>query len=203
MTLTRHEFEVLNVVALKKMATPATIELVIDASPDHVNAVLGELEAAGLIGRAGDHVLPVDETDAALATYAQTTYEELRRSPDVDDLHHRFDRVNEQFLAAISSWQRRNVGGAMVANDHSDPTYDSRVIDRIEHLVDRFCAIATELAAHDPRFDSYRGRMTAALDRVDGGELEFVSSPLVESIHNIWFEFHEDLLRTLGRPRKE
>jgi len=25
----------------------------------------------------------------------------------------------------------------------------------------------------------------------------------MDSVHNIWFEFHEDLLRTLGRERVE
>jgi hypothetical protein len=38
---------------------------------------------------------------------------------------------------------------------------------------------------------------------VDTGEHDLVASPMADSIHNIWFEFHEDLLRTLGRTRAE
>jgi hypothetical protein len=26
---------------------------------------------------------------------------------------------------------------------------------------------------------------------------------MLESVHNIWFEFHEDLLRSLGKARTE
>ena len=41
------------------------------------------------------------------------------------------------------------------------------------------------------------------MEGIDAGRHELVSSPMVDSVHNVWFEFHEDLLRTLGRARKE
>jgi hypothetical protein len=39
--------------------------------------------------------------------------------------------------------------------------------------------------------------------KVDEGDTAYVSTPTVDSVHNVWFEFHEDLLRTMGRARKE
>jgi hypothetical protein len=39
------------------------------------------------------------------------------------------------------------------------------------------------------------------MDLVDQGRREFVCKPTLDSVHNIWFEFHEDILAVLGRPR--
>jgi len=90
-----------------------------------------------------------------------------------------------------------------VANDHSDADYDENVIDRAAKLVERLKRITCALGEHDPRFLRYDERFDAALDRVDRGDRDYLSSPGLESVHNIWFEFHEDLLRSLGKARTE
>ena len=59
----------------------------------------------------------------------------------------------------------------------------------------------TALAAHAPRFAPYAGRLGAALAAVHGGDARYVANPRVDSLHQIWFELHEDLLATLGRSR--
>ena len=59
------------------------------------------------------------------------------------------------------------------------------------------------LAAHDPRFGIYGRRFTEAVDAVDAGRPEFVAAPTEDSVHTVWHEFHEDLLRTLGKERVE
>jgi hypothetical protein len=103
----------------------------------------------------------------------------------------------------MSAWQQVDVGGRKVTNDHSDSAYDDKVIGRLEKLVARLDPLLDALAAHDPRFVAYPRRFTTALAGIDDGRHELVSSPTVDSVHNIWFEFHEDLLRTLGRDRAE
>ncbi|MGI3780466.1 MAG: hypothetical protein ACRYG2_06770, partial [Janthinobacterium lividum] len=52
-----------------------------------------------------------------------------------------------------------------------------------------------------PRYERYADRLDTALQRVDEGDVAFVTSPTVDSVHNVWFEFHEDILTVLGRPR--
>ena len=91
----------------------------------------------------------------------------------------------------------------MVANDHSDRDYDEKIITRVAKLVTRLKLITGALGEYDPRFLRYGERFDAALDRVDRGQREYLSSPGLESVHNIWFEFHEDLLRSLGKARTE
>ena len=55
-----------------------------------------------------------------------------------------------------------------------------------------------DLAADLDRYGHYGPRFTAALARLDAGELEWFTKPLIDSYHTIWFELHEDLLSTLG-----
>ena len=40
---------------------------------------------------------------------------------------------------------------------------------------------------------------SAEADAIAGSER--LARPMVDSVHNIWFEFHEDILSVLGRPR--
>ncbi len=42
-----------------------------------------------------------------------------------------------------------------------------------------------------------------ALERAEGGAIEWVSDARILSYHTVWFELHEDLLRILGRQRSE
>ena len=51
------------------------------------------------------------------------------------------------------------------------------------------------------RFGGYRGRLSNALARAREGGVDWVTRPVIDSYHTVWFELHEDLLATLGRTR--
>lgn len=196
-------YDVLNVVALKKMASAPTIATDTGFDAAAVTAVLAELAERGLVVVAGDAALPTDDAEPALAAAAAHHYADLRADPAVGDLVDRFETVNSRFLTTMTSWQQVDVGGRKVANDHTDSEYDDKVISRLDKLVQRLGPLLDALAAHDARFAAYPRRFAASMGTIDAGQHEFVSSPTKDSVHNIWFEFHEDLLRTLGRERKE
>lgn len=204
-TLTDHDshYAVLNAVALKKMATPSQIAEATGIPADEVTPVLAVLAASGALVVVGDAALPSDDAVALLSEAASHKYSALRVDPAVTEMAERFEVVNGQFLVTISAWQQVEVGGKKVANDHSDADYDGRILDRIDKQVDRLSRLIAVLAERDDRFGSYIERFAVASDAVARGDVDLVSSPLRDSIHNIWFEFHEDLLRTLGRARKE
>jgi pyruvate,orthophosphate dikinase len=61
--------------------------------------------------------------------------------------------------------------------------------------------LAARLAACEPRYEAYERRFDAALVHLGGGDERFVAHPAVDSLHQIWFELHEDLLLVLGRAR--
>ena len=54
-----------------------------------------------------------------------------------------------------------------------------------------------------PRLEVYAGRFDAALASLLGGDPRYLASPLVESYHGIWFEFHEELIQASGRTRAQ
>jgi hypothetical protein len=199
----RTEFEVLNVIILKGMCRTETVADVLGMPQPVVEETVAALERGDLVGRTDDLLLPTDAAEPALVAFAADAYSDLRSGPESDGLYERFERINAQLLQTMAAWQQIDVGGHNVANDHSDRDYDEKVITRAAKLVERLKRIAGALGEHDPRFLRYGDRFDAALDRVDRGERDYLSSPVLESVHNIWFEFHEDLLRSLGKARTE
>lgn len=52
-----------------------------------------------------------------------------------------------------------------------------------------------------PRYTYYIAHFERSMERVDHALREYVCKPTIDFVHNIWFEFHEDILAVLGRPR--
>ena len=63
--------------------------------------------------------------------------------------------------------------------------------------------IGDRLADDLTRFAGYPDRFSAALERVDQGQRNWVDGSRIDSCHTVWFELHEDLLSTLGLERGE
>lgn len=202
-TRTDPRFVVLNVVALKKMATAEQIAEVSGLPVPAVRDELERLSAEEFIAVLGDQALPQDTATAELDRIAAERYAGLRTDDGVLAMHDRFEVVNTQFLGQVSAWQQVEVAGRKIANDHSDAEYDAKVLGKIDRLVTRLIDLIGVLVPFDARFAGYAQRFRSAMDKSDTGDIEWVSSPVLDSVHTVWFEFHEDLLRTLGRERKE
>jgi hypothetical protein len=143
-------------------------------------------------------------TDAGRAEDALRTAGELDAAgcrPAVAAAYAKFMILNPELLELCSAWQMRPVDGMPEPNDHADSTYDTRVLRRIVDLDHRVDPVCTELAARLPRFRRYRERLTTALERAHAGDLDEVADSTT-SYHAVWFQLHEDLLATLGLPRR-
>ncbi len=46
-------------------------------------------------------------------------------------------------------------------------------------------------------------RLDNALARVQAGDFDWFTTPVIDSFHTVWFELHEDLLSTLGIERSK
>lgn len=139
-------------------------------------------------GRAADAERIAGELDAAGARTA------------VADAYDDFLVLNPELLDLCAAWQMRSVGGVVVPNDHTDPAYDARVLDRITDFDRRADVVCANLSAAMLRFQRYRVRLTDALTRAKSGALDYVTDNMA-SYHAVWFQLHEDLLATLGIPR--
>ena len=109
-----------------------------------------------------------------------------------------FVAVNDELVAACSAHQMRDDGSL---NDHTDAAYDRVVVERLGAVHDQALPICTALSSAMSRFANYGHRLRRALDGVRAGEHEWFTSLVLDSYHTVWFELHEDLLRTLGLER--
>jgi hypothetical protein len=116
------------------------------------------------------------------------------------DAYERFGPLNQEFLRICHDWQVRP---GNVPNDHRDLRYDWGVIDRLRVLDERSAPLVRRLGRTVARFEPYPRRLRAALARVDDGELEWFTSPKLDSYHTVWMQLHEDLLLALGIERTD
>jgi hypothetical protein len=122
-------------------------------------------------------------------------------APAIHDAYSRFLKINGDLLGICTAWQLREVDGESVINDHSDPAHDAAVIGQLADLHANVSPICDDLGAALARFSGYRSRLGDALAKVQAGEVDWFTKPMIPSYHTVWFELHEDLLATLGIDR--
>ncbi|MBA1148054.1 hypothetical protein H0Z60_13450 [Ectothiorhodospiraceae bacterium WFHF3C12] len=181
------DFAVLNAAHLNKMAGPASIAAATQLDQGTVDEVLDRAQQNGLGQKTGNQFLIFPDGSKAVLEYYDRTYGELRDSDELGAWYERFETVNTQFIQHITDWQ--NTGG------------DEGVEAKLIKTVNRHVRAVEKLLPQIPRYEQYVRRFHEAISKVDRGETDFVCKPTVDSIHNIWFEFHEDILSVLGRPR--
>jgi hypothetical protein len=169
-----------------------------------VESELIDLAATGLVTHMAGDFGGWGLTEAGRAVDAERIAEELGTAGTrtaVAEAYDRFLVLNPELLDLCTAWQRRSAGGVVTMNDHSDPVYDARVLDRLTDFDQRAEVVCAALSAAMPRFQQYRIRLTDALARAKSGALEYVTDSTA-SYHTVWFQLHEDLLATLGIPRR-
>ncbi len=111
-----------------------------------------------------------------------------------------FLTVNHDFLAAVSAGQIDRAGaGQVVRAGAEDSNSDARTF---QALVGRITPALASLSAVLPQFSRYVQRFDRALEK-SVEDREWIESPLVDSVHTIWFELHEHLLTCLGLTRSD
>lgn len=78
---------------------------------------------------------------------------------------------------------------------------EERAERRLLRTVQRLARDIGALVPLVPRYAGYIRRLEHGVEQVDHGLRDFVCKPTIDSVHNVWFEFHEDILAVLGRPR--
>jgi hypothetical protein len=180
-------FEILNAVYLRKIASPAVVVDCSGRDRGAVREILAAQAESALVVDLGDQFMLTDEgTQAVLDGYNQR-YSGLREDGSIEAWYQRFESLNSQFLKTISAWQMSGE--------------EEGLLDRLLKLITRQIRALESITATIPRYARYTERFTRSLELVEAGKSEFITSPTTDSLHNIWFEFHEDILTLLGRPR--
>ena len=170
-----------------------------DAKPQLDGLVVEEL-ATYREGRISGFAL----TPTGRAEHARLVEAELEASGQREPIraaYQRFLGINQDLLGICTAWQLREVDGESVINDHTDPAHDAEVIGQLADLHAKVSPICDDLAVALQRFAAYGPRLADALAKVQAGDTDWFTKPMIASYHTVWFELHEDLLATLGIER--
>jgi hypothetical protein len=187
------ELVALQAVRLKGRVSRDNLAATLD---DDVDRPVDELVEAGLL---------VDGPALRLSPEGRARLEELltveRQEVDaaaVMAAYGDFRSVNREFKALVTDWQLK----AGQPNTHDDPDYDAAVLARLDEVHHRVVPIVEAAAAQLPRLGRYMAKLQTALDRVRAGETMWLSRPLIDSYHTVWFELHEELILAAGLTRE-
>lgn len=185
--LSEPDFVILNAIYLKKMASAEAIAHVVGLPEGTVSERLTVAAEVGwvLIMPTGAMLLE-GGTEAVLSHYREA-YAAVRANPAVATWYEHFETVNARFIALVTEWQQTEG--------------DERVERRLLQTAERLTRDIGSLVPLVSRYEAYVHRFERSMDLVDQGQRDYVCKPTIDSVHNIWFEFHEDILAVLGRPR--
>ncbi|WP_068268784.1 hypothetical protein [Aldersonia kunmingensis] len=131
-------------------------------------------------------------------------FDPIRSNPAITAAMDAFETgVNKQVLALTTDWQTIEVDGARVSNDHADADYDAKIVEKLGRVHEKTQKVLRPLAEEDQLVDRFLDRIGAALVRAEGGDTDYVSGVRVDSVHTVWFQMHEHILRLTGRERPE
>jgi DNA-binding MarR family transcriptional regulator len=169
-----------------------------------VEACLERLAADGLVVYRDRPVARWSLTPQGRAEHSRLVGREVDIAgvrPAIEGAYERFRALNTGVLDACSRWQVREIAGTAVVNDHRDPEYDARVVADLAALHNRVGPLCDDLASALERYRPYRRQLSRAVEKVEAGERDWFTKPVLPSYHTVWFELHEDLLTTLGLDR--
>jgi hypothetical protein len=131
--------------------------------------------------------------------------DEERKNADLAAMaaaYHEFRSVNADFKALVTDWQLKGGPGGK-PNPHDDAEYDAAVLARLEEVHARVAPILEAAGAQLPRLNAYPAKLLVALGKVKAGETAWLTAPLIDSYHTVWFELHEELILATGLTREE
>ncbi|OBH88337.1 MarR family transcriptional regulator [Mycobacterium sp. E2733] len=194
------ELAVLQAVRLKGRLRPAELAETLNADRADVAAIVEQLTAAGLLVEGATVRITPDGRDRLAALL-----DKERRGADRAALtaaYNDFRPVNAEFKSVVTDWQLKGgPGGA--PNAHDDAEYDAAVLARLDDVHARVLPIIESVAAQLPRLSAYPAKLVAALDKVRAGDTAWLTRPLIDSYHTVWFELHEELISAVGLTREE
>ena len=193
------ELTVLQAIRLKGRTTPTDLAATLDEDLDGITHTVERLTASGLLsegttlritpdGRARLDALLFEERKGVDATAMAIVYDDFRT-------------VNADFKALVTDWQVKGPEGK--PNAHDDAEYDAAVLARLDYVHARVVPILEAAATQLPRLNAYSAKLAVALEKVHGGDTAWLTRPLIDSYHTVWFELHEELIGGVGLSREE
>lgn len=194
------ELAVLQGVRLKGRVSPVDLAATLGTDVADITPVVERLTAAGLLTEGETLRITLSGTERLTALLA-----EERKGIDPRAMAAAYDdfrAVNEDLKRLVTDWQLKG-GPDGVPNTHDDADYDTAVLARLDDVHARVLPVVEAAAAQLPRLGAYATKLVAALDKIKAGETAWLSRPLIDSYHTVWFELHEELIVAVGLTREE
>jgi hypothetical protein len=195
---------VLHALRLKGVVEADALADAVGITTTEAAALLRDLETDGLVEHRSGALSGWTLTSDGRAEQSRLVAAEVDATDTrgtVSGAYQRFRALNADVLDTCSRWQVRTIGGRPVRNDHRDATYDAGVVADLERLQQRADPLCDDLADALDRFGGYGPQLRHAVQRVESGDGDWFTKPMMPSYHTVWFELHEDLLTTLGLER--
>ncbi len=191
------ELDVLQAVQFKGRIRLADLAATIGQDERSVAATIGALVTAGAL---------VEGATLKISPQGRIRLTELldqeRAGVDKDAVsaaYADFRTVNNNFKTLVADWQLRDGE----PNQHDDAAYDAAVLARLDEVHARVLPIIEKVGTLLPRLDGYTRKLSDALQKVQAGETQWLTRPIADSYHTVWFELHEELILAAGLTRSE
>lgn len=194
---------VMHSIAIKQNPSAGEITNASDLMVVLVKQILAKAEESGRVACVDDRYLLTPAGRMILESDYSRFYDDLRQDQQFVESYEQFERINDNLKQIITDWQTADVGGKRIPNDHRDRNYDDKIIARLGDIHERIEPLLDRMAGREARFETYKKKLLNALEKAEHGEFAWVSDAKCESYHTVWFEMHEDVLRMLGRKRRE
>lgn len=191
------ELTVLRIIAIKGRVPADVVAGSLDTDAPTVQAALDRFAKRELVKTTpmGYRITPTGRTRCSELVDAER---HAADQSEVAAIYENFCDHNKELKAVITDWQMRGPGQP---NDHSDGEYDDAILDRLAALHQGVLPLLDRIVAAAPRLSHYKRRLQRAADAVVAGDHTYVSRPILDSYHTVWFELHEDLIGLAGLTR--
>jgi hypothetical protein len=194
------ELTVLQAIQLKGRVSPADLAATLDTNPDDPDDTAGTVERLTADGLLIDgpalRISPNGRQRlSALLAEERTNLDTAAMAAAYDE----FRSINTDFKRLVTDWQLK----AGQPNTHDDSEYDAAIVARLDRVHQKAVAIVAAAATQLPRLSPYSVKLQTALAKVKAGETAWLTRPLIDSYHTVWFELHEELILAVGLTREE
>lgn len=182
---------ILHYLAIEGVAETETVAADNDLPESESLDVLVDLEERGLVEGEGFWYL-TDEGEAHLDDLLRQRF----TSDELDELanqYETFESLDLEFKDLANGWQQTDAEA-----DRDELITELSAFHR--DVREFFAAFPDSIRVE---YEPYLADLEAALNALEDGAEEYYTGTEVESYHTVWFQLHDDLLRTLDEQRKE
>ena len=194
------ELAVLQAVRLKGRVTPADLAATLGEDLDDVTETVEQLTGSGLAGRrAGAADQPQRSRQARHVARRGARGHRLgrdRRPPTTTSVPS--TPISNPWSPTGNSRAARKARPTPTTTPNTTP----RCWPASTRCTRGWCRSSTAAATQLPRLSAYSAKLSAALDKIKAGDTAWLTRPLIDSYHTVWFELHEELIGAVGLTRE-